>query len=223
MQPCFLQKDRLQIVQMNSDGKFFIGVLAAVVLVIGGVIIYNSRHSASVSSSAINVTDGQMRGPVDAKVKIVEFGDFQCPACGAAEPELRKALKNNPDVELIFKNFPLPQHANAEKAHRAAEAAAKQNKFWEMHDMLYDRQQDWAELSDPSDTFTGYATAIGLELNTFKNDYSSSSIVTNIDRDKSYGLALGVNQTPTFYINNKQVIGAQTANQWQSLIDAAKK
>lgn len=213
---------------MTSDSKFFIGVAAAAIIIIGGIVLVTSRGQSSSGAGGdvanINTTLGHKEGAGDAAaVKIVEFGDFQCPFCGQAEPALRQAIKNNSAaVELIFRNFPLPQHSNALNAAYAAEAAGDQGKYFPMHDLLYDRQTAWEGVTDPSGVFLGYARELGLDSTKFKNDYTGDAAKVTIKTDTDYGTQIGVDQTPTFYVNGKKVTGVQTIEQWQTLIDNAK-
>lgn len=214
---------------MKSDSQFFIGVLVAAVLVIGSIIIFTSHKTAKPTASGdmpdINTTVGQKEGAGDsARVKIVEFGDYECPFCGKAEPDLRQAVQKNSDkVELIFRDFPLPQHQNALPAAYAAYAAGAQGKYWPMHELLYDRQSSWVNASDPESVFLGYARELGLDSNKFKADYGSAAAKKAIQADADYGTKIGVNETPTFYVNGKKVTGVQTLEQWQQLIDEAAK
>ena len=107
-------------------------------------VLYNDAKNNKTQDTTINTSDGQKLGPDTAIVKIVEFADFECPACAAASGPVQEFVKSHSDVQLIFKHFPLPQHKDAESAALASEAAAKQGKFWEMYTLLYDKQSEWA-------------------------------------------------------------------------------
>ena len=130
---------------MSGDSKFFVGVIIAAVLVVAGIVIFSGKSTpSSVSADQLDYSVGQKLGPDSAPVKIVEFGDFECPACAAARPDLETAVKNNANnVQLIFRHFPLPQHKNAIPGAMAAEAAGAQSKFWDMFDLLYANQAEW--------------------------------------------------------------------------------
>lgn len=213
---------------MSSDSKFFLGVVVAALLVIGGLIFYSGRNQSATQSGdtvTIDYAAGQKEGRDEAPVKIVEFGDFQCPACKSAEPELAKALDKNADtVQFIFRHFPLTQiHKNAIPSAVAAEAAAAQGKFWPMHDLLYEKQTAWSALADPTEIFVGYAKELDLDTQKFRDDLKSADLQKKVDDDFTYGESLTVDQTPTFFVNGKRVLGSQTADQWQALIDEAKK
>lgn len=210
---------------MSSDGKFFIFVVIAAVAVLGGIIAFGGKNkTGNLSTTKVDTQTGQKLGPDSAPVKIVEVGDFQCPACALAATELRQAEeKNRNQVQVIYRHFPLPSHSNAVISALAAEAAGEQNKFWEMYDLLYARQQEWSSSSNPENIFVGYADSVGLDENRFLNDLKSDRLKARVESDKAYANSLGVNQTPTFYINDKQIIGVQSAEAWQKLIEEAKK
>ena len=108
---------------------------------------------------------------------------------------------SNPDFNFVFRNFPLPQHPNAPEAAEAAEAAGAQGKYWEMHDALYTGQNDWADVADPTSFFVQYATTIGLDVTKFTADVASDKYAAVITADTNDGDKLGVDATPTIYIN----------------------
>lgn len=211
---------------MNGDSKFFIGVAIAAVLVIGGIVFFSAKsktvNPTPVTNANIDSARGHIRGDANAPITVVEFGDLECPACGAAEPFVRQMLAKHSDVKLSFINFPLPIHPNAVPAARAAEAADKQGKYYQMHDMLYDKQNDWVGLGDPSHAFQTYAGQIGLNVTQFVKDYNSDPVKAKIQSDLDYANSLGTNQTPTFYVNGTQVLGVQTLANWDSLIATAE-
>jgi len=145
-------------------------------------------------------------GPADAPLTLVEYGDYQCPYCGAAYPivkRLQKALGKK--LRFVFRNFPVTQaHPYALIAAEAAEAAALQGKFWEMHDLLYEQQP----FLKP-DIIPVWAKRIGLDLNKFVNDIKQGGIVEKrIQEDRQSGIRSGVNGTPTFYINGTRYDGS---------------
>ena len=150
---------------------------------------------------------GQSKGAGDAKVVLTEFADFQCPACKAFEPTLAEILtENEGKVRLVFKHFPLypSPHKNALVSAYASEAAGKQGKFWEMHDKLYETQDDWAEAGDPKDKFVGYARDLGLNVDDFSRDLNDEAGKDVIDRDKALGTELKLSGTPTIFINGEE-------------------
>jgi len=205
---------------MNGETKFFIGVVLAAVLAVAGIVVFTKTKPAP---SEPDLALAQIRGETN-QVTIVEFGDFQCPACAAASAPLKAAIEANTDsVRLAYIHFPLPSHPNAEPAGWAAEAAALQGKFWEMHDLLFTRQESWSGLTDPAETFAAFAQELELNAEQFKTDYNSSAVKARVDAGRSHGNALKVNQTPTFFVNGEMVTGVRTQEQWQEIIDQAKQ
>jgi protein-disulfide isomerase len=130
-------------------------------------------------------------------------------ACGAAFPNVQQLLKDyGSHITFYFRNFPLTQlHPNAMVGAEAAEAAALQNKFWPMHDLLYTKQTEWADLGDPSTKFDDYAQQLGLNVSQFDSDRQSNAVKQTVEQDMADGNALGINATPTFYFNGTQFTG----------------
>lgn len=147
------------------------------------------------------------KGSNTAKVKIVEYGDFQCPACAAMAPIAADLLAKYPnDIELTFKHFPLTQiHPRALLAAKAAEAAGKQGKFFEMHDKLFVGQSTWSSNSKAEEIFIGYATELGLNIDTFKSDLKDAAIAAKIRSNQAEGMKAGVQGTPTFFVDGLKV------------------
>ena len=159
--------------------------------------------------------DGPWTGAKKPKVTIVEWSDFQCPFCGRVEPTLRQILdtyKN--EVRVVWRNEPLSFHPNAMPAAKAAMAAAKQGKFWEMHDLMFVHQQD---LSDAK--YEEWAKQIGLNVARWKADKESPEIATVISKDSSYGQSVGADGTPSFFINGKFISGAMPFDTFKTVID----
>ena len=146
-------------------------------------------------------------GDPNAPVTLEEFGDFECPPCGALHPILKTMSGEfGPRLRIIFREYPLvPTHAHALAAARAAEAAGLQGKFWEMHDVLYENQPAWHEAFDVRPIFEGYATKIGLNLEQFRRDVNSEIVERRIFLDGKRGHALGVKGTPTVFLNGREV------------------
>ncbi len=150
--------------------------------------------------------EGQKYGNGQATVVLTEFGDFECPACKQYESTIEELRQKYSDKMLfVWKHFPLfPQpHKNARNAAYASEAAANQGKFWEMHDALYEKQDEWVSLSDPKDKFVGYARELNLNVDTFTKDYDNQAGKANIDRDLAFGKEIKLSGTPSFFINGE--------------------
>ncbi len=158
------------------------------------------------------------RGPENAAVTIVEYSDFQCPACGSAKPTIDQVLAKYPDkVKFIYKDFPLPFHSFAQKASEAAECAGLQNKYWDMFDKLFANQ----EALTTSD-LKGYATEFGLDSEKFNTCLDSGATAADVAADIAEAKQSGVGATPTFFVNGQKVVGAYPFEFWQTLIEGTK-
>jgi Na+/H+ antiporter NhaA/glutaredoxin len=145
-----------------------------------------------------------VRGPMEAPVTMVEYGDFECPYCGQAEPVVRELLRDFGDVRYVWRHLPLSDvHPNAQLAAEASEAAARQGAFWEMHDLLFDHQ----DALEPSDLM-GYAEQLGLDAERFTNDVREHEGAAQIAEDVDSADISGVSGTPTFFINGQRHYGA---------------
>ena len=146
-------------------------------------------------------------GPASAPIKLEEFGDFECPPCGMFHPILKQMKEEFGDqVQVTFREFPLvPTHQHALAAASAAEAAGVQGKFWEMHDLLYDKQNEWKKEFDVRPVFEGYAKQVGLDIERYKQDIGSDLVAQRIFADGKRGHSLGVKGTPTVFMNGREV------------------
>ena len=175
--------------------------------------VYKARFSPE-AVKAIDLSGSPRKGAESAKVVLAEFADFQCPACGSVRPLLDEILKKYPgDVALVFKHFPLAMHPNAEKAARAAVAAHRQNKFWEMHAQLFENQ----EKLDAA-TIDQIAKSIGLDWARFQQDRDSEATADAVARDRKQGEALRIASTPSIFINGRLLAAssdfAEDLEQW---------
>lgn len=146
-------------------------------------------------------------GPANAPVRLEEFGDFECPPCGIFHPILEQMHAEFGDkLAITFREFPLvPTHQHALAAASAAEAAGLQGKFWDMHDLLYEHQNDWKKEFDVRPIFEGYAKQIGLDVDRYKRDVNGDLVAQRIFADGKRGHSLGVKGTPTVFINGREV------------------
>ncbi|HSW87746.1 MAG TPA: thioredoxin domain-containing protein [Candidatus Saccharimonadales bacterium] len=162
-------------------------------------------------------------GDLKSKVTLTEYADFQCPGCGAYHPIVKKLLQDfKGKIHFVYRTFPLTQvHQNAMISAQNAVAANKQGKFWEMHDMLFEHQGDWSTVQNPQSIFDGYAQKIGLDMNTFHKDIADAKTKKFIMDEENAGLAIGVNSTPTFFINGKQIASPQTAEAFTQVVQDA--
>lgn len=165
---------------------------------------YKARFGAD-QVKEITLEDSPSKGNPGAPVVLVEFADFQCPACRAARPVLEEALKKHDgQARLVFKNFPLSIHQYGEKLARAARAAQNQGKFWEMYGALFDNQE---RISPP--VIDELAKGLGLDLAKFQKDMESEAVADAVTRDRKQGERLDLQSTPTIFINGRQFTGTQ--------------
>lgn len=208
---------------MLKDKGLIIGIIATVVLISGGVFLMSRGSSGSSSSTNTQIssdilipkgdyeTSGIENGNYlpassSAKVTLVEFGDYECPACAEYHLLVKQLLTDfSGKVNYVFRNFPLSQHANAEISAYAAEAAGLQGKFWQMHDKLYESTNDWSTSTDAKSIFVGYAGSLGLNVDKFKVDIDSSAVKDKVKSDTNDGNLVKINSTPTFYLDGVKI------------------
>jgi len=155
------------------------------------------------------------KGPADAPVQIVEFSEFQCPYCGRVEPTVQQILSTYGDkVRLVFADFPLPMHNNAQGAAEAAQCAAAQGKFWEYHDVLFANQR-----ALEVDKLKSYAADLGLDTDAFNTCVDQATYRSQVQSHQAIGRELGVTGTPAFFINGRFLNGAQPLDAFSSIID----
>jgi protein-disulfide isomerase len=163
----------------------------------------------------VEVGNSPIRGSEDAKITIVEWADFQCPFCVRVNPTLEQITKEYGDkVRFAFKHLPLSMHSKARAAHQASEAAHRQGKFWEMHDRIFAKPKDLSP-----ETYLRYAGEIGLDIDKYNSDLSSSSVRKVVDDDLAMARELGVTGTPSFFINGRFLSGAQPYGSFARVID----
>lgn len=209
---------------MNSETKLFLGIILTTVVIIGGAVFAFSRptNAPQINQELLVRADSPKIGSLSASVTLVNFGDFQCPACGAYYPVVKKLTETyKGSLILVFRHFPLPSHANAMPAARAAEAAGKQGKFWEMHDKIYETQRDWSAEKNPTEMFVGYAKSFGLNEEQFKKDMASSDVQKRIDNDVVDANTIGINATPTFFVNGEKIANPRSFEDFEAVIKAA--
>jgi protein-disulfide isomerase len=195
----------------------FVIIAAALIgaLVVALILVRSSQRS-SISNSPTpdpstpsGAQPPHIRGNPSAPVTVEEFADFQCGSCGAYYPELKKIEAEFGDrLRVIFRENPLvPPHEHALIAAQAAEASGVQNRFWEMHDKLYENQKAWSEARDVMPLFVDYAKQIGLDTDRFMRDLNGENVAARIFQDGKRAHALGINVTPTFFVNGKEAKG----------------
>jgi protein-disulfide isomerase len=216
------QKENLDIMS-----KRFLIILVVLAALFAGFLWFSKAKETAKAPSGNETgkVSNHVAGSGNKKVTIIEYGDFECPACGAYYPIIEQVReKYGEDITFQFRNFPLVQiHKNAMAAHRAAEAADKQGKFWEMYNVLYSQQQSWTASGNPSRVMEDYALQLGLNIDKFKSDVASSSVNDTINADVKAGQAIGASATPTFVINGKKIdpLPDRTIEAFSKLIDEA--
>lgn len=199
----------------------FLIIVVVLAAAVGGawMLIKSSRQAANANKQNTNANDlapippgaepPHVRGNASAPVTVEEFADFQCGACGGYYPELKKIESEfGENLRVIFRENPLvPMHQHALIAAQAAEAAGLQNRFWEMHDKLYENQAKWIDAIDLAPIFVDYAKQIGLDPDRFMKDLNGEAVAQRIFQDGKKSHALGINSTPTFFVNGKEAKG----------------
>lgn len=210
---------------MTKEVKVLLGIgVASVLLVIGAVALLSRPSQPQTTAPAdpnLLVREDSIKIASDsAKVTIVEFSDYQCPACRAAHPTIKQVLNDYQGrVNFVYRHFPLSQHKNAIPAALAAEAAGRQDKYWQMHDKIFETQDDWKDRSG-KEIFAGFAGELGLDMDKYNRDIEDRVLKDKINKDFQDGVALGVNSTPTFFINGQKFPGALSYTEFKSRIDS---
>ena len=199
--------------------KAWIIFAAICIILLGGLVYISGKDKVDVSNVDINKIQSASEqsggiadhvfGKADSKVVLLEYGDFQCPGCGSAYPNIKTVTeKYKGQAAFVFRNFPLTAiHPNALAAAAAAEAAGLQGKYWELHDKLYENQSQWSSLSADkrADFFNDYAKQLGLNIDTFKTDFAGTKVGQKINYDIAVGKKAKVTATPSIYLNGKTV------------------
>jgi len=209
----------------TSSFGLWIGVLIAivvVVLVIVKVVGSPGGGGSIASTSEITYTDWT-KGSEDATVTLIEYSDFQCPACRSYHSFLNRLTAEFGDNILFsYRHFPLHQiHPNAGPAAEAAEAAGRQGKFWEMHDKLFDNQGEWEGSHDAEELFTKYAGELGLDIEQFQTDMDSKEVRDKVRADENSGTAARVQGTPSLFLNGEKVQNPGRYEDLKKLVESA--
>lgn len=168
------------------------------------------------------VSDDHFKGNPDAKVTLVEYLDFECEACGAYYPIIKQLGQEFPnDLRIVTRYFPLPGHKNSMTAAIAVEAASKQGKYWEMHDILFENQEKWGNKQMPTpQVFEAYAQQIGLDMEKFKADVADPATKARVQRDFDASEKLGNSSTPSLFVQGKKIQNPRGLDPFKQLIQA---
>ncbi|HSW89928.1 MAG TPA: thioredoxin domain-containing protein [Patescibacteria group bacterium] len=198
-------------------------LLVTIAVVVGVAFVFTKKANAPAAPAPEALVQGDHRnskGTPGSKIALTEFSDFECPSCRAAQPLVEQILQQGgSNIYFVYREFPLESiHKNALAGAKAAESAGKQGKFWQMHDKLFASQDEWATLANPNDKLVSYAKDLGLNTDQFSKDFSSKEVADLVTKDQGDGLALGVNATPTFYVNNVSTDVSSLASTIQQLL-----
>ena len=236
--PSAKTKDRRPNVVRNASTrpKAFYPILVAIAVVGASILAYTMTRKPSAAAAPASLAagvatagpaQGYLMGKPDAPVKILEFADFECPACGRfatiTEPDVRKNLIETGIASLTFYDYPLPQHLNSQAASNAAACADEQSKFWPMHDQIFGAQDQWNSLAtdNPKPMFMSYARAVGLDMTQFESCYDTRKHQKRIIANYAEGERRRVNSTPTFIVGDKQVRSAMSYDELKKMVDEA--
>ncbi len=189
----------------------WLGIAAIVAAVLGGLMFIAEQQDGGMkqpnpTSNEVTAID-HVKGNPDAAVTVIEYADFQCPACRSYAPVVHELTEAYGDrVQFVYRHFPLKTlHPNAVAAARASEAAHLQGKFWEMNAALFASQDEWTSLANPTDAFAELAREFGLDEAKFRTDMNSKEVRQRVEADYGSGVSARITGTPTFFINGKKL------------------
>lgn len=224
-------QEKAKIEERNAKIKKYsiwgIGTLVIIAAIAGLVWIVSASPTSSSQSSStpINVAPVSAKdittGNSKSKVTLLEYADFQCPACAAYHPFVNQLLTDeNGKILYVYRMFPLTSlHPNSHISAQAAYAAKKQGKFFEMDDLLFSNQTDWADQIDPRSIFVGYAKQLKLNVDQFQTDMSSDEAKNYVNESEKQALAEGMNSTPTFVLNGNKITNPNNYTDFKKLVD----
>lgn len=201
-------------------------LLATSVLVVVFKSTDTSSNTSAVKDSLVRnlppVTESDwVYGTTTPKLTLIEYSDFQCPACLVFFPIVERITVEYADkLQFVYRHFPLPQHEQAKPAAYAAEAAGKQGKFFEMYREIFVRQRDWVDNKDADKIFSTYASSLGLDMSAYIKDFKSSDVQFEVENDYRDGISAGVDATPTFFLNGKKLNNPRSYNDFKLILDA---
>ena len=186
---------------------WIISIIGLLLLTWGMISLARNNDNAPHDTNNEIKANDWVKGNPEAGATIIEYSDFQCPACALYYGLIKQLeIEFGSQLRLVFRNFPLtPLHPNAEIAAYAAEAVGQQNKFWEMHDLLFDNQPIWASSENPEEIFLNFATTLNLDLEKFQSDIKSDVVKDKVAEDIISARQNNLNSTPTFFINGVQI------------------
>lgn len=193
------------------------GIFFAVMIGFAAFIVAYDKGGVAISNGDDSVW---FKGNENAAVTLVEYSDFECPACASYYPFIKQLADDFPDdLKIVYRHFPLTSiHRYALPAARAAEAAGNQGKFWEMHDKLFENQRSWERNSQADEIFEAYAGELGLNLEQFRKDYNDGSTKSKVQSDARLGQQNNVTGTPSFFLNGRKISNPRGYTELKQLI-----
>lgn len=212
------------IPQQYTAAAFVIGGIALL-----GLAVFGLEHLASqdeqqrLTALSITANDAKTIGADNPTVTLLEYSDFQCPACASYAPLVHAVAEKFPEtLKVAYRYFPLTAiHPNAMISAQAAEAARLQGKFWEMHDQLFTHQTDWASSENPLDIFQAYAQTLELDTDRFLSDIQSDAVIDAVKNDEALGMQANIPGTPSFFLNGKKLDNPQSLEEFEKVITDA--
>ncbi len=208
--------------EMMVWGVLLVGLAAIVLGMYAAVTTPGKQAENATLQTPVSANDWKL-GPDDAKVVLVEYSDLQCPACKYYQDNILKPIEAayGDKIQVVYRHYPLSQHIHSKEAAIAAEAAGKQGKFWQMHDLLFATQDAWATSTNVIPLFVGYVQKMGVDVGRFEQDMQSNDLASKIERSIEDGNAQGIQGTPTFFLNGKAIQSPRSLDEFKQVIDAA--
>lgn len=196
------------------------GSLIALGLMIWGLVALGTQSTTSGTTAPPLRANDHVEGSRTAPAVLIEYSDFQCPACGAYQPIIDAVLKQvGSRIALVYRHYPLTQlHQSAQLAAQASEAADRQGAFWPYHDLLFQRQASWPQALDVRQTFIDYAQELKLDTKKFAADLDSAEVKARVNTDAQDAQTLKLPGTPSFFLNGKSITNPQNADAFVKLV-----
>ncbi len=212
---------------MQKNTVFFVAI-AVFIIAVFGIIIWSAQSHVNggglLSIDSRIVGDDHVAGATasTSRAALVEYSDLQCPACASYWPLLKNLMNDyGSQVTFVFRYFPLPQHQNAILGATAVEAASKQGKFLEMEDVLYTKQSEWEFAPNARDLVIGYADVLKVNHAQFLKDLDAPETLARVNRNLAEGNEIGINHTPTFFLNGTELENPQSYGEFINILKAA--
>lgn len=206
---------------MNKTFIWIGGIVVVIIL----LMLWGKNSSSIEPPFVLGVVHPQdnIKGNASSSVVVMEYSDFECPACRAYYPIMREIMTEFKDqATFVYRHFPLISiHPNAEFAAQASEAARKQGKFWEMHDLLFEKQEEWSDEVNVKPMFESYAKLLGISVEQFKSDMASPEVKNFVAAQRVHAVKSGLRGTPTFFVNGKQIENPNSFDQFKSIMREA--